>query len=208
MEINIYNIQKEVVGKKVLNEKLFLADVNEGLIHTAVVSHLANLRRGTSAAKGRTDVKGSGKKPWKQKGTGNARAGRVTSPLWRGGGITFGPQPRDYSFKVNKKVRRGSLVSALSLKAKNNQIVIVDKFSFEEPKTKGAVAIFKRMGVGRKVLIVTDTKDEYLFLSVRNIVGIRNLDVNSLNTFDIVSCDTLVFTELALARLEEGFGNE
>ncbi|NLW17360.1 MAG: 50S ribosomal protein L4 [Firmicutes bacterium] len=200
--VDVYNMQGETVGQMELADSVFDIQVNEHVMHLAVVRHLAALRRGTHSTKTRSEVRGGGRKPWRQKGTGRARAGSRVSPIWRGGGITFGPRPRSYQLNMPKKVRRLALRSALSTKAQNGELLVLDKLAVDTPKTKTMVAMLKALGV-EKALIVTDKVDENVFLSARNIPGVTVLDTNSANVYEVLKHKSLILTKDAVAKFEE-----
>jgi len=189
------------VGELALKEEIFSGEVKPHLIHEVVKMQLANRRAGTASTKNRSAVRGGGRKPWRQKGTGRARVGTIRSPLWRGGGVVFGPTPRDYSYKVPKKVRKGALRSAVALKAQEGKLVVVDKFELPEAKTKEFAKILKDLSI-QEGLIVIEGKDEVLERSSRNIPSIKVLRVEGLNVYDIMRYDTLVMTQQAIEKLE------
>ncbi|MBI3813290.1 MAG: 50S ribosomal protein L4 [Nitrospinae bacterium] len=185
-ELDILDINKNVVGKVSLRDDVFNSEVKEHLLHKSVIAHLANIRRGTHSTKIKSEVRGGGAKPWKQKGTGRARAGSIRSPLWRGGGIVFGPKPRDYTHNISKKTRRASLISALSFKVKNGDLFVVDKINLEKPKTKEVLSIMKSFNINRSVLFLIDDKNKNLELSARNIPDTRVQRINSINVYDLL----------------------
>ncbi|MHB1127412.1 MAG: 50S ribosomal protein L4 [Bacillota bacterium] len=201
--VPVYNIEGNQVGEIDLNDNIFGIKVNEPVMHQVVVMHLANKRRGTSSTKIRSEVSGGGRKPWRQKGTGRARAGSNRSPLWRGGGVTFGPRPRDYSYTIPKKVRRLALKSALSSKVLDGNLVVVDEIIMQQPKTKDMVKILGSLGVAEKALVVTAIKDENVQKSARNIPGITPATAVGLNVYELLLHDKLVMTRDAVARVEE-----
>ncbi|MFQ5560339.1 MAG: 50S ribosomal protein L4 [Nitrospinota bacterium] len=207
MELDLYNTEKQVVGKKNLDDGVFSAAVNENLLHDVVTSQLAKLRRGTASSKTRGEVVGSGKKPWKQKGTGNARAGTVKSPLWRSGGVTFGPTPRQYILKVNKKSRKKALCSALTVKATGGQVYVVDQLELKEPKTRELVSILKQFDCGGKVLILIDQPNTPVMRSAKNLKGVRVQQTDAINVYDLLACKTLFLTEGAVSKIEENLTN-
>jgi large subunit ribosomal protein L4 len=174
-------------------------------MHEFVKMQLANKRQGTSSTKTRAEVRGGGKKPWRQKGTGRARAGSTRSPIWKGGGVTFGPKPRDYSYRLPQKVRRLAMKSALSSKALDQKIIVVDFADFAEPKTKVMVEALKTLNAGRKTLVVTAADDAILLKSSRNIAGVKSLKADFINVYDILNHETLLMTKDAVARVEEVF---
>ena len=193
------------VGELELNDAIFGVEVNQDLMHKAVLSQLANRRQGTASVKTRGLVSGGGRKPWRQKGTGRARQGSIRSPQWVGGGVVFGPTPRDYSFRLPKKARRAALKSALSAKAAAGNIVVLDQLTVREPKTKVMAGVFKALDV-RKPLLVTAEWDKNVELSVRNIPGAVLAKSVGLNVYDVLNSEKLVMTKDAVARLEEVLG--
>jgi large subunit ribosomal protein L4 len=207
MELNVLSIAGQDTGRKVvLNDAIFGIQPNEHAIYLDVKQYLANRRQGTHKAKQRNEVSGSTKKLKKQKGTGGARAGSVKNPLFRGGGRVFGPVPRDYSFKLNKKLKRLARRSALSLKASTNALTVVENFSFEEPKTKRMIQLIKDLNVNsRKLLFVMDGNNENVFLSSRNLQDVGVMRVNDLATYDIMRARHLVFVESSVEGLNEMF---
>lgn len=206
MDIEIINSDKKEVGRRELNSSLFQAKVRGDLLHTCVVAHLASIRRGTHSVKDRSMIRGSGRKLWKQKGTGNARVGAgKKSPLWRGGGVIFGPTPRDYTQKVNKKVKRTALMSALSVKASTGSIVLLDKLELDAVSTKSLVSLLRNIGIERKALIVVEKEDKNLSLSARNIPWAKVQRIESLNVYDIMNHNDIVFTTSSLEKVEERF---
>lgn len=203
-EIDIKDKNNAIVGKININDDLFGMEARQGVIHEAVVNYLANQRQGTHATKTKGLVRGGGKKPWKQKHTGRARSGSIRSPLWRGGGIIFGPQPRDYSYKLPKKVRRLALMSAVYEKLSNGEVVVIDSLSLEKPRTKEIVAILKNLAIDSKsVLIVLPAKDDAIVLSARNIPGVRVMRAMDLNVYDVVASRAVVMTKDAALILGE-----
>lgn len=201
--IDVYNIKGEVVGKDELSKEIFEGTVNEALLHQAVVNYLANRRRGTAKTKTRSEVSGSGAKPWRQKGTGRARAGSNTSPLWRRGGTVFGPKPRDYSYSLPKKARRSALLSALSSKFKDDKITVLDKLSLDRIKTKDMAAILRSLKAENRSLLVLDNSDDKIKKSSCNIANFHLRAPLSLNTYDVLSHEKILITKEALSRLEE-----
>jgi large subunit ribosomal protein L4 len=202
--VALYNTSGEQVGELALSEEIFGAEVNESVLHDAVVAQLANRRLGTHNTKTRSEVSGGGRKPWRQKGTGRARAGTTRSPIWRGGGIVFGPHPRDYSYSLPRKVRRLALKSALSAKVNDGDILVLDSLALEGPKTKDMVKILGALKV-EDALLVTAARDEAVEKSARNIPNIKPLVANGLNVYDLLAYDKLVITKEAVARVEEVF---
>jgi large subunit ribosomal protein L4 len=202
--VAIYNVQGQQVGDINLNDSIFGVKVNEAAMHQVVVNHLANLRRGTSSTKSRGEVSGGGRKPWRQKGTGRARVGTIRSPLWRGGAITFGPKPRDFSYKLPKKLKRVALKSALTSKVNDGNIIVLDELKFEQPKTKEMVNVLKALNnVDIKTLVVVAGVDENVVKSIRNIKGVKVINTNNLNTYDILNHEKLIITKEAVEKVEE-----
>ena len=202
--VALYNINGEQVGEVTLKEEIFGVDVHESVLHDAVIMQLAGRRQGTHDTKTRSEVSGGGRKPWRQKGTGRARHGTIRSPIWRGGGIVFGPHPRKYGYNLPKKVRRLALKSALSSKVSSGDILILDELKLEQPKTSDMVKILSNLKVG-DALLVTAEKDETIEKSARNIPNIKSLTAEGLNVYDILSYGKLVITKDAVARVEEVF---
>ncbi len=203
-EVEIKDTENKTVEKMSLKEGLFDLPVKAGVLHESVVNYLANQRQGTHATKTRGKVRGGGRKPWKQKNTGRARAGTIRSPLWKGGGTVFGPHPRDYSYSVNKKQRKLALKTALSAKLSENQIVVVDSLNIDEPKTKKMVAVLDKLGLGdKKVLIVTKGKDSNVYLSARNIPNIKVKRASDINTYSLIVNDFMLITKDALLSVQE-----
>ena len=190
------------VGTIELNDAVFGVEVNEHLVHMAVVQQLANNRQGTQKAKTRSEVSGGGRKPWRQKGTGHARQGSTRSPQWTGGGVVFAPVPRDYSFKINKKEKRAALKSVLTSRVLDNKLIVVDELKFDEIKTKKFQAVMDNLKV-KKALVVIADNDEKVTMSARNIPTVKTALVNSINVYDILKGDTLVLTKDAVAKIEE-----
>jgi large subunit ribosomal protein L4 len=201
-KVALYNTQGSQVGDIDLNDEIFGIKPNESVVHEAVVMQMASLRRGTSNTLSRGQVRGGGRKPWRQKGTGRARVGSIRSPLWRGGAITFGPKPRDYSYSIPKKKRRLALKSVLSAKVIDGEIIVLDQLSFEAPKTKEMVKVLEALKA-QKALVVTADVDENVFKSARNIVGVTPISATGLNVYDIVTHDKLIITKDAVAKVEE-----
>jgi large subunit ribosomal protein L4 len=204
-KVAVYNIAGEQVGDIELSETVFGITPNAHVLHEAVVMQQASLRRGTHDVKGRSEVRGGGRKPWKQKGTGRARQGSIRSPQWVGGGTVFGPTPRSYAYKLPKKVRRLALKSALSSKVIANEIIVIDALNLGAPKTKDMVKLLNNLKVGKKALIVSQEQDNNLVLSARNIQGVKVVDATGINVLDIVHHDALVITKDAVAKVEEVF---
>lgn len=198
---DINNIIKEMIQ---LPEKVFNCDASESVVHTAVRSYLANQRQGTHATKTRGMVSGGGRKPWKQKHTGRARHGSIRSPLWRGGGIVFGPQPRDYYIQLPKKQRKIALYKALTMKLADKEIFVVDALKFDKPKTKRMIEVIKKLELeNRTVLIVMDKRDDNLILSARNVPTLDTILVNDLNAYHVAAYDVLLFTKEAILKLQD-----
>jgi large subunit ribosomal protein L4 len=203
-EVEVKDKNNNAVGKVTLRDETFSINAGKGILHEAVVNYLANQRQGTHATKTKGLVSGGGKKPWKQKHTGRARSGSNRSPIWRGGGTIFGPQPRDYSYKLPKKVKRLALLTAIQEKLSAGEIVIIDNLSMDKPKTKEMLAILKNLGLDRKsVLIVLSEKNEKIVLSARNIPGVSVIRAVDLNTYDVLVNNMLLMTKEAAAKLEE-----
>jgi large subunit ribosomal protein L4 len=200
--VKVYNIEGKEVGSLELNDAIFGVEVNEHLMHMAVVSQLANKRQGTQSAKTRAEVSGGGRKPWRQKGTGHARQGSTRSPQWKGGGVVFAPKPRDYSFKMNRKEKALAIKSALTSRVEAQKLIVVDSMNMDEVKTKKFKAVLENLKVN-KALVVLDKKDENVILSARNIPTVRTGTSNAINVYDIVKYDTLVITKDAVAQIEE-----
>lgn len=200
--VTVYNTKGAPIGEIALNENIFGAKVNETLLHEAVVMQLASRRQGTASAKNRAAVRGGGRKPWRQKGTGQARHGTRRSPIWTGGGIIFGPTPRSYDYNLPKKARRQALKSALSAKVAAGELIVVDEINFTEPKTKTMVGILGNLKA-KKALIVTAVMEENLFKSARNIPGAMAMVTEGLNVYDILAYDNLVLTKDAVGKVEE-----
>ncbi len=201
-KVSVYNNEGNVIGEIELSDAVFGAEINENLMHKAVVAHLAAARQGTQSAKTRGQVSGGGKKPWRQKGTGHARQGSIRAPQWTGGGVVFAPQPRDYEVKVNKKEKRAALKSALSSKAADSKIVVIDAFGLDEIKTKKFIGVMDKLGVS-KALVVLDSKDENVVKSANNVPTVKTAFVNTINVYDILKYDSLVLTQDAVAAITE-----
>ena len=200
--VSVYNIEGKEVGKIDLSDAVFGVEVNEHLVHMAVVNQLANNRQGTQSAKTRSEVSGVGRKPWRQKGTGHARQGSTRAPQWTGGGIVFAPKPRDYSFKMNKKEKRIALLSALSSKVAESKIVVLDEFKLDEIKTKKFVEVMNNLKV-ENALVVLEGENKNVVLSGRNIPSVKVTATNEINTYDVLKYTTLVVTKAAVEKLEE-----
>ncbi len=200
--VSVYNIEGKEVGSIELNDAVFGVEINEHLVHMAVVNQLANNRQGTQSAKTRSEVSGGGRKPWRQKGTGHARQGSTRAPQWTGGGIVFAPKPRDYSFKMNKKEKKLALLSALTSKVADNKIVVLDEFKFDEIKTKKFAEVMNNLKVS-KALVVLEGENKNVVLSGRNIPTVKVSATNEINTYDVLKYDTLVVTKAAVEKLQE-----
>ena len=201
--VSVYNMEGKEVGTIELNDAIFGVEVNEHLVHMAVVQQLANNRQGTQKAKTRSEVSGGGRKPWRQKGTGHARQGSTRSPQWTGGGVVFAPVPRDYSFKLNKKEKRAALKSALTDKLANEKLVVVDKLAFDEIKTKNFVAVMSNLKVDTKALVVLNENDANVVMSAKNVPSVKTALTNTINVYDILNADKLVLTQDAVKTIEE-----
>lgn len=203
INLNIVDTKNNIIKSASVKEDIFNTKIKEHLIHDVVVMQLANRRRGTSSTKNRSKVNATGAKPWRQKGTGRARAGTPRSPLWRGGGIIFGPHPRDFSFKVHKKVRKAALRSILTSKVQNNSLKVIDKIEIEEPKTKLITSLLKDLNVSGKVILIVSEENKNLEFSVRNLPFAKVLKVEGLNAYDLLYYDTVILTEESLHKIEE-----
>ena len=202
-KVAVYNMQGNTVGELELNDEIFAAPVNTGLMHQAVVMYLANQRRGTAATKTRAAVSGGGRKPWRQKGTGRARHGSIRSPIWVGGGVTFGPQPRAYRLAMPKKARRQALKSALSSKVAAGSLIVVDELKFDEPKTRRMVEVLNNLQVQGKALVVTVSDGGNVVLSARNIPGVNTIRAQDLNVYAVLNSEQLIMTKEAVEVVEE-----
>ncbi|MCB7304322.1 50S ribosomal protein L4 [Bariatricus massiliensis] len=200
--VSVYNIEGKEVGTIDLNDAVFGVEVNEHLVHMAVVSQLANNRQGTQKAKTRAEVSGGGRKPWRQKGTGHARQGSTRSPQWTGGGVVFAPTPRDYSFKLNKKEKRAALKSALTSRVEAKKFIVVDEINFDEIKTKKFQEVLNNLSVS-KALVVLEDGNKNAELSARNIADIKTARTNTINVYDILKYNTVIATKAAVANIEE-----
>ncbi|MBA4542356.1 MULTISPECIES: 50S ribosomal protein L4 [Thermoactinomyces] len=205
-KLAVLDMSGKQVDEIVLSDAVFGITPNQAVLHDAVVMQQASLRRGTHATKNRAAVRGGGKKPWRQKGTGRARHGSIRSPLWVGGGVVFGPQPRSYAYKLPKKVRRLAIKSALSSKVLDSQVVVLDELKMDQPKTKEMVQVLKNLGVDRKALIVADQLEDNAVLSARNIPGVKLIPADGLNVLDVLYHDKLILTRGAVNRVEEVLG--
>ena len=201
-KVSVYNMEGKEVGTIELNDAVFGVEVNEHLVHMAVVQQLANNRQGTQKAKTRSEVSGGGRKPWRQKGTGHARQGSTRSPQWAGGGVVFAPVPRDYSFKINKKEKRAALKSALSSRVQENKLIVVDELKLDEIKTKKLAEVLKNLNV-EKALVVINDNDQNIVMSAKNIPTVKVAQTNTINVFDILKYSNVVVTKAAVATIEE-----
>ena len=201
--VSVYNMEGSEVGKLDLNDSVFAVDVNEHLMHMAVVLQLANKRQGTQKAKTRSEVSGGGKKPWRQKGTGHARQGSTRSPQWTGGGVVFAPTPRDYSFKMNKKEKAGAIKSALTTKVNEEKFFVMDSLKFDEIKTKKMVSVLDALKVNKALVVLDGEDNDNVEVSARNIAGVRTVYSNAINVYDILKYDTIIITKSAVAKIEE-----
>ena len=199
-KVKVYNMQGSQVGEIELNDRIFGAEINEHLVHMSVIQYLANKRQGTQAARNRSAVSGGGAKPWRQKGTGHARQGSIRAPQWKGGGVVFAPQPRSYSFKINRKEKRAALYSALTSRLNDNKLIVIDDFKMDAIKTKEFKKLLDALKVG-KALVVTD--DANIELSARNLPGVKTAKVNTINVYDIMKYQTMVVGKDTVAAIEE-----
>ena len=200
--VSVYNIEGKEVETIELSDAVFGVEINEHLVHMAVVNQLANNRQGTQKAKTRSEVSGGGRKPWRQKGTGHARQGSTRAPQWTGGGVVFAPVPRDYSFKMNKREKRAALKSALTSRVEGNKFIVIDEINFEEAKTKNFANILKNLDVS-KALVVLEDDNKNAELSARNIADIKTAKTNTINVYDILKYNTVITTKAVVAKIEE-----
>ena len=200
--VSVYNMEGKEVGALELNDAVFGVEVNEHLVHLAVVAQLANKRQGTQKAKTRSEVSGGGRKPWRQKGTGHARQGSTRSPQWKGGGVVFAPTPKDYTIRLNKKEKRAALRSALTSRVQDNKFIVVDELKFDEIKTKKFQNVMDNLKVSKALVVLADN-DQNTVLSARNIAGVKTSQVGSINVYDILKYNTVVATKAAVASIEE-----
>lgn len=205
-KVTVYNLEGQAVGEIELSDAVFGAPVNEALLHQAVVTYLNNQRRGTASTKTRAEVRGGGRKPWRQKGTGRARHGSIRSPIWVGGGTTFGPKPRNFRQSLPKKARRAALRSALSAKVRDGGVIVLDDLKLSEPKTKVMAGVLQRLLAERKPLIVLAERDRNVELSTRNLPGAGTTQAVDMNVYQVLAHDKLVLTRDAVAKLEEALG--
>lgn len=201
-KVSVFNMEGKEVEQMELADSVFGVEVNDHLVHMAVLQQLANKRQGTQKAKTRSEVRGGGRKPWRQKGTGHARQGSTRSPQWTGGGVVFAPTPRDYSFKLNRKEKRAALLSALTSRVQENKLIVVDQLAFDEIKTKKFAEVLKNLKV-EKALVVLGQDDEKAIISARNIPDVKTAQTNSINVYDILKYNTLVVTKEAVKSIEE-----
>ena len=200
--VSVYNMEGKEVGTMELNDAVFGVEINDHLVHLAVVRQLANKRQGTQKAKTRSEVSGGGRKPWRQKGTGHARQGSTRSPQWTGGGVVFAPVPRDYSIKMNKKERRLALKSALTSRVQENKLIVLEDLTLDEAKTKAMQTVLNNLNVS-KALVVLNEENKNVVLSTRNIPDVVTAYTNTINVFDILKYNTLILTKSAVASIEE-----
>ena len=200
--VAVYNMEGKEVGTLELNDAVFGVEVNEHLVHMAVLQQLANNRQGTQKAKTRSEVRGGGRKPWRQKGTGHARQGSTRAPQWTGGGMVFAPVPRDYSFKINKKEKRAALKSVLTAAVQENKLIVVDELKLDEIKTKKFAEVMKNLKVD-KALVVINENDEKIVMSAKNIPSIKVSQIETINVYDILKYSNVVLTKAAVATIEE-----
>lgn len=204
MQTKVYNIKGEHVGEIQLNDEVFAVPYNEAVIHQVVVATLANARQGTKSTLTRSEVRGGGRKPWRQKGTGNARQGSIRAPQWIKGGVVFAPKPRDFSKKVNKKVKELAFMSAFSTRLEENNVIVLDDLSIEA-KTKEMVKVLENLKVDRSVVVVTDTASEAVVLAGRNLPKVTIANADNLSTYEIVSNEKLIITKSAIKKIEEAY---
>ncbi len=202
--VSVYNMEGKEVGKMDLNDAVFGVEINEHLVHMAVVQNLANKRQGTQKAKTRSEVSGGGRKPWRQKGTGHARQGSTRAPQWKGGGVVFAPTPRDYSFKLNKKEKRAALKSVLTSRVQDNKLIVLDELKLDAIKTKDFKKVMDNLKV-EKAMVVIGEQDENVILSARNLPTVNTAVAENINVYDVLKGDTLVLTKDAVAKIEEVF---
>ena len=201
-QVSVYNMEGKEVGKLDLNDSIFGVEINEHLVHLAVVQHLANMRQGTQKAKTRSEVSGGGRKPWRQKGTGHARQGSTRSPQWTHGGVVFAPTPRDYSFKLNKKEKKVALKSALTSKVADGKLLVLDELKFDEIKTKKFAEVLANLKA-TKAYVVINENDKNVVLSARNIPDAKTAVCTNINVYDIMNANTVVLTKDAVSKIEE-----
>lgn len=202
-KVDVLDLNGKKVDEIELSESIFGIEMSEHAVYEAIKNYLANQRQGTQCAKTRAEVRGGGRKPWKQKGTGRARQGSTRSPQWKGGGVVFAPKPRDYSYAIPKKVKRLAMKSVLTSKALENKLIVVDEFAMDAPKTKDFINVMSALNTGRKPLIITAENSPVVVKSGRNIPGVKISFVNMLNVYDVVNSDVLVITRKAIEKVEE-----
>lgn len=202
-KVTVFNQEGKENGEITLNDTIFGIEPNDNVLYDAIIMQQASQRQGTHSVKNRSAVRGGGRKPWRQKGTGRARHGSNTSPIWRGGGVVFGPTPRSYSYKLPKKVRRLAILSALSQKVIDSELSVIDKLEFDKPKTKDFRALLDQLEVDRKALIVLEKDNEFAALSARNIPGVKVVAPDNVSVLDVVGHDDLILTQAALEQVEE-----
>ncbi len=200
--VSVYNMEGKEVGKMDLNDAIFGVEINEHLVHLAVVQHLANKRQGTQKARTRSEVSGGGRKPWRQKGTGHARQGSIRAPQWKGGGVVFAPVPRDYSFKLNRKEKRAALKSALTSRVNEEKFLVLDELKLDEIKTRNMQNVLDNLKV-EKAIVITEGDDKNVILSARNIPNVITASAEMLNVYDIMKYSTVIVTKAAVAKIEE-----
>ena len=201
-KVSVYNMEGKEVGTMDLNDSIFAVEINEHLVHMAVVQQLANNRQGTQKAKTRSEVSGGGRKPWRQKGTGHARQGSIRAPQWTGGGVVFAPTPRDYSFKLNKKEKRAALKSVLTSAVNENKFIVVDELKFDSIKTKDFAKVLTNLNV-EKALVVLDSNDKNVVMSAKNIPTVKTALTSTINVYDILKYNTVVVTKAAVDQIQE-----
>lgn len=202
-KVALYDINGGQVGDIELNEAIFGVEVNTHVMYEAVKNYLANQRQGTQSTKTRAEVRGGGRKPWRQKGTGRARQGSIRSPQWKGGGVVFAPKPRDYSYSIPKKIKRLALKSALTSKVADNEIIVLDSLTLQQAKTKEMVKVLSNLKANKKSLIVIPERDENVIRAASNIPGVKTAYVNTINVYDILNCDSFIITKEAVNKVEE-----
>lgn len=203
-QVSKYDMNGKEIGDYDLNDKIFAEDINEHVVHQVVTAQLAAKRRGTASTKTRSEVRGGGRKPWRQKGTGRARHGTIRSPLWVGGGITFGPKPRSYEKNVTKKMKRLALRSILTEKVNSEQLKIIDDLNYDKPKTKQIIKLIEDFNLeGKKVLIVLPEKDKNVYLSARNIPEVNTMVLDAMNAYQLLDNECILIPEKAAHKIEE-----
>ena len=202
-KVDVYNMQGKKVSDVELNEAVFGIEPNETIVHSVLVNYLANQRQGTQSTKTRAEVRGGGRKPWRQKGTGRARQGSIRAPQWIKGGIALGPKPRSYTYRINKKEKQLAIKSLLSAKVLDNELTVVDKLEVKEPKTSVMVKALTDLKVEGKTLIILADKNQKVLLSSRNIEGVKTIELNTINVFDLLNCNKLVLPLDTVKKLEE-----